>query len=138
MKIVKKNKKQDIKIKKILVVDDHPAILDAMKYVLDDAGYATEVSHTGESVAELSGELPDLIILDVLLSGRDGRDIVKALKSKESTCKIPVLMISARISAAESVKKAGADDFLAKPFSIEDLLKKIQMYLPETQQEGVV
>jgi CheY-like chemotaxis protein len=77
-----------------------------------------------------NGGLPDLILLDVLLSGKDGREIVKYLKRKAETKAIPVIMFSAHPSAEETARAAGADDFLAKPFDIEVLLDKIAHFLP--------
>lgn len=75
------------------------------------------------------GSLPDLIILDVLLSGKDGRELVKHLKRQEETKHIPVMMLSAHPSAKESVREAGAQDFVAKPFDIDVFLTKIATYL---------
>ena len=75
------------------------------------------------------GGLPDLILLDLLLSGKDGREIVKYLKSQEETRHIPVIMLSAHPSAEETARLAGADDFVAKPFDIVVLLTRIAQYL---------
>src|SRR5437879_5358002 len=114
--------------KKILVVDDDPDILDAIRFTLEDAGHEVTITEKGEYVENLhdgNGNLPSLIILDVLLSGKDGRIICKKLKSKKDTKHIPVLMISAHPSAEKSSKEVGADDFLAKPFAIGDLLAKV-------------
>ncbi len=70
-----------------------------------------------------------MILLDVLLSGKDGREIVKYLKSQDETRYIPVIMFSAHPSAEETARKAGADDFIAKPFDIDELLVKIAHYI---------
>lgn len=118
--------------KKILVVDDDPDILDAIQFVLDDAGYTvttTEKGEYAENLRDTNGGLPDLIVLDVLLSGKDGRLICKRLKSQASTRHIPIVMISAHPGAEHSVKEVGADDFLAKPFEVDVLLEKVARYL---------
>jgi len=73
--------------------------------------------------------LPDLILLDVLLSGKDGREIVKQLKSQEETKSIPIIMFSAHPSAEKTAREAGADDFVAKPFHIDFLLAVVAKYL---------
>jgi DNA-binding response OmpR family regulator len=116
--------------KKIFVVDDEQDILDFLQIILEEEGYAVTTSDKGDSLEKLAnGDLPDLILLDMLLSGKDGRDIVKHLKREERTRHIPVIMFSAHPSAEESSMKAGADDFVKKPFDIDALLAKIAMYL---------
>lgn len=116
---------------KILVVDDDPDILDALRLLLEYAGYEVATSEKGEYAENLhdtNGGLPDLIILDVLLSGMDGRLICQKLKSQEETKRIPIIMMSAHPNAMRSVAAVGADDFLAKPFDASELLAKIEKY----------
>lgn len=116
--------------KRILVVDDEPDILEFLRVVLEEEGYAVVTSEKAEYLEQLYyGGLPHLILVDVLLSGKDGREIVKYLKSQEKTKWIPVIMFSAHPSAEETARLAGADDFLAKPFDIDVLLAKIAHYL---------
>ena len=118
------------KHKKILVVDDEPDILEFLEVILEDEGYRVAVANKGEYLEKLdNGNLPDLILLDVLLSGQDGREIVKRLKGQERTKDIPVIMFSAHPSAERTARKAGAEDFLAKPFDVDILLAKIAKYL---------
>ncbi|HLX40864.1 MAG TPA: response regulator [Ktedonobacteraceae bacterium] len=119
--------------KKILVVDDDPDILDALKFGLEDAGYdvaTTEKGEYAENLRDTNGGLPDVIILDVLLSGKDGRLICKKLKSQDTTKHIPIIMISAHPNARQSVQLVGADDFLAKPFDLDELFEMVARYLP--------
>jgi len=124
-------KNMEKRAKKILVVDDDPDILDALQLALEDAGYevtTTEKGEYAENLRDTNGGLPDVIILDVLLSGKDGRIICQRLKSQEDTKHIPVLMMSAHPNAHQSSKAVGADDFLAKPFDIDELLDKVAEY----------
>jgi DNA-binding response OmpR family regulator len=116
------------KQKKILLVDDDPDILEFLQELLEMEGYAVSTTGKAEYVEKLHGGLPDLIILDVLLSGKDGREIVKHLKKREETRHIPVIMFSAHPSAERTVRAAGADDFVAKPFEIDEILAKIGKY----------
>lgn len=110
-------------IKKVLVVDDDESILDAISMILEDEGYLVEVIFKGDEVFEkVKVFQPDLILLDVLLSGRDGREICKALKKDPVSSSIPVILISAHPHAERSVDECGADGFLAKPFETQDLL----------------
>ena len=118
-------------VKKILVVDDDPDILDALQFMLEDAGYEVKTTEKGEYAENLhdtNSGLPDVIILDVLLSGKDGRLICQKLKSQEETQRIPIIMISAHPNAKQSVSAVGADDFMAKPFDMDELLATIAKY----------
>lgn len=109
--------------KRILVVDDDRDILDALKIILTMDNYVVDATDKGEETLEKATyQKPDLILLDVLLSGVDGREICRSLKAKKETQKIPIIMISAHPDAKESTKKAGADHFIAKPFDIDNLL----------------
>ena len=116
--------------KKLLVVDDDADILEFLKVILEDEGYTFVTTDKDDYLEKLQDEpLPDLILLDLLLSGKDGREIVKYLKTNEKTNHIPVIMFSAHPSAREITKQAGADDFVAKPFEIDLFLKKVAQYL---------
>lgn len=120
--------------KKIVVIDDDIGILDALQYTLEDAGYEVFVSEKGEFAQNLlkdASELPDLIILDVLLSGMDGRIICKNLKNNPITKHIPIIMISAQPGADKSTKLVGADGYLAKPFDVADLFDMVKQQLGE-------
>lgn len=114
--------------KKILVADDDPGIVDALQIMLEEADYEVSTTTNGHTVRKVKEELPDVILLDVWMSGEDGRDICKYLKSQDSTKNIPIIMISATRDLAESAKKAGAEDFITKPFQMDDLLAKIAQY----------
>ncbi len=117
--------------KKILVVDDDPDILDALKFLLEFDGYEVKTTEKGEyaeNLRDTNGGLPDLIILDVLLSGKDGRLICQKLKSQLDTKHIPIIMISAHPNAKQSVAAVGADDFMAKPFDADELLSMVMKH----------
>ncbi len=121
--------------KKLLVVDDEADILEFLKVILEDEGYTAITTDKDDYLEKLQDDaLPDLILLDLLLSGKDGREIVKYLKTNETTNHIPVIMFSAHPGAREMTKHAGADDFVAKPFDIDLFLKKIAYFLQETQR----
>jgi DNA-binding response OmpR family regulator len=118
--------------KKITVVDDDPDILDAFQMTLEDEGYEVTATDKGDYIENLPAtneNLPDLIILDVLLSGKDGRTICQRLKSQQGTRHIPIIMISAHPNAKQSVRDVGADNFLAKPFDVDELLTLVAKYL---------
>ena len=116
----------------ILVVDDDPGILGALRMLFEGEGYRVETRAKGDDVEALQdgpGPLPDVIVLDVLLSGKDGRTICRALKAQEATRRIPVVMISAHPAAEQSAREVGADAFVAKPFAIDDMLDTVAALL---------
>lgn len=116
--------------KTALVIDDDPDILDFLHTLLELEGYQVTVTTRGDDLEMLRREsLPDLILLDVFLSGTDGREIVKELKQQEQTRAIPVIMFSARADVEAMARAAGADDFLVKPFNVDTLLTKIHVLL---------
>lgn len=115
--------------RKILIVDDDDAILDALQLLLEDNGFEAQVCNDGHKVMSWDEELPDLILLDIWMSGVNGKDVCMCLKKQAETKDIPVIMISANRDTQQIAYEAGADDFLPKPFGVEDLLNKINKYL---------
>jgi DNA-binding response OmpR family regulator len=125
------------KQKKILLVDDEPDILEFLQELLEQEGYTVAITDKAEYVEKLhAGGLPDLILIDLLLSGKDGRETVKHLKSQETTRHVPVIMFSAHPSAEETAKVAGADDFVAKPFELDEVLAKIAKHVLSIEAIG--
>jgi DNA-binding response OmpR family regulator len=115
--------------KKIMIMDDDDAIVDAVTMMLEFEGY--EVINVSNFTNLLSSDLPlpDLLLLDIWMSGTDGRDICKHLKQSRKTSALPIVLVSASREIEKSAREAGADDFLSKPFEANDLLKKIEAYL---------
>ena len=117
--------------KKIMVADDDPSILDALTIMLEDAGYAVETTVDGLTVRDMNDKLPDVLLLDIWMSGMDGKAICKHLKSQELTKHIPIIMVSANKDTQQIALDCGADDFLEKPFQMEDLLAIVAIYIKE-------
>lgn len=115
--------------KTILIADDDPAIVDALQIMLEDEGYTAIPSLDGETINRVKTFTPDLILLDIWMSGQDGREIAKVLKTHPRTKSIPIIMISASRDITESAFESGADDFIAKPFEMEYLLSKVAQYV---------
>ncbi|HSH31372.1 MAG TPA: response regulator [Candidatus Saccharimonadales bacterium] len=124
--------------RQILVADDDPAIVDAIKIVLEDEGYRVTTTVNGETVKKIRQDFPDLILLDIWMSGMDGRDITRYLKNQAATRHIPVIMISANRDTEQIALAAGADGFLAKPFDIKDLIELVQKHLSSHDGGGHV
>lgn len=112
-----------------MIADDDPGILDAVEAMLEYGGYEVSSTSNGATVLEMRENFPDLLLLDIWMSGTDGRDVCKQLKQQELTRNMPIIMISASTELEKSAKEAGADDFLEKPFDMEELLAKIHTCL---------
>ena len=113
--------------RRLLVVEDEQKVAEALREGLEGEGYAVTVETTGEAAFFRGNtETFDLILLDLGLPGRDGLDILKALR--EGGVDTPVLVLTARDTVADRVSglNTGADDYLVKPFAFEELLARIQ------------
>jgi DNA-binding response OmpR family regulator len=115
--------------KKIIIADDDPGIQDILRIIFEKAGYITTIFSNGLNILKNNYERPDIFLLDRQLSGSDGLEICRYLKSRPETKFIPVIMISATPGIKELAKEAGADDFLEKPFVMTHLLNKISAAL---------
>jgi DNA-binding response OmpR family regulator len=114
--------------RKIFIIEDDESIQTMLKLLFEKAGYEIEISPDGQSVYQ-ERDWPDLFLLDKQLTGYDGLDICRYLKSKEQTRKIPVIMLSATPGVEVLALEAGADDFLEKPFTSSALIAKVARYL---------
>jgi two-component system, OmpR family, response regulator MprA len=121
----------------ILVVDDEPAIRDALKRALSLHGYGVDVSPGGGEAINRLGQPPhpDAVILDILMPGIDGLEVCRFMRRIGD--RTPVLMLTARDAVADRVEglDAGADDYLVKPFALEELLARIRALLRRTAAE---
>ncbi|NNC84185.1 MAG: response regulator [Flavobacteriales bacterium] len=109
--------------KRILIIDDNQDILTMLEKMLGLKGYDV-ITHThGEEVIDLlKTESPRALIMDMLLSGMDGRDLCRKIKQDESVRHVPVILFTAHPNAAQSCLDSGADHFLEKPFDMKRLL----------------
>lgn len=120
--------------KKILVVDDDSGIGEMLKVLLEFNGFEVIVSEKPEETEEnIRTHGIDLVLLDMLISGVNGTDVCARLRGKPDTAEIPILMMSALHDAGPKCKKAGANNFIAKPFEIKDLLAKINKVLKKDE-----
>lgn len=117
--------------KKILAVDDDREIVEVIKIILEDEGYEVSTLTNGKNILNVIKALrPDLILLDVMLGGMDGREICRTIKSHEIFKRIPIVMISASHNLQNLLKMPGSpNDFLAKPFDIDHLVMKVKAQL---------
>ncbi|WP_293742172.1 response regulator transcription factor [uncultured Pedobacter sp.] len=117
--------------KNILVIEDNHAILDVITLILESEAFNVEGLNKGADFINHVQEFnPDIIIMDIMLPDVDGRVLLKELKNSGATKDIPVLMISARYNASNyALDGVEADDFMAKPFNIDELMDKIYALL---------
>lgn len=124
---------------RILVVDDEEDILELVRYNLEKDGYRVTCVTTGEQALEtIRSEIPDAIVLDLMLPGQDGLDVCRRLKGSQDTRAIPIVMLTAKGEDADIVTglELGADDYVTKPFSPRVLLARIRAVLRRRNKEG--
>jgi len=116
---------------KILVIDDDKLILEGVKTILDEEGYVVETISDWPGVFEkIRVFKPDLIILDIFISGSDGRVICKELKKSKTTIHIPVILFSATNRLEDYTKDSNAQGCLKKPFEPAELRSIVKKWLP--------
>ena len=119
-------------MKKILIVDDEQDIVESLKFVLENSDYSCYTAFNGEDGLRLAKELiPDLIILDVMMPKINGYKISRLLKYDSKYKSIPILMITARAQEEDKLigEETGADEYITKPFDLDNVLKIVDKYL---------
>jgi two-component system, OmpR family, alkaline phosphatase synthesis response regulator PhoP len=123
---------------KILIIDDEEDILELIRYNLAKEGYSVEGITSGEAaLAKAKSEVPDLVVLDLMLPGVDGLEVCKCLKSDARTSHIPIIMLTAKSEDADIVTglELGADDYVTKPFSPRVLIARIRTALRRRKKD---
>lgn len=110
----------------IIIVDDDPAIPDAVKIMLEHKGYTITIFDNSTALLEGNFQRPNLFIIDKQLQGVDGLEICRYLKSQQALKEIPVLILSANPYAGHLAKAVGADGFLEKPFKMKMLREMVE------------
>ena len=121
--------------KTILIVDDEKDLCDLLKFNLENEGYSTLIANDGEKAIELAAEKkPDLVLLDIMLPGKDGWEVLRELRQAAATKSIPVIFLTAKDSEIDEVVglELGADDYIVKPVSIRKLLARVKMVFRKT------
>lgn len=107
-------------VKTVLIVDDEPDVLLLCRVNLEFEGYDVHEAHNGEdALAKISSVKPDLIVLDVMMPGMDGWQVLESLKSNPQTEQIPIVMLTAKVQESDQIKglSYGAIDYVTKPFN---------------------
>ncbi|MFY0661477.1 MAG: response regulator [Shimia sp.] len=115
--------------KNVLVIEDEPNIIEAISFILSRDGWSVATHSNGhDAVGVVQDAMPDLVILDVMLPGKTGYDILRELRSEDATQSLPVLMLTAKgqIKDREMAERAGASRFMTKPFSNAEVLDAVR------------
>ncbi len=123
----------------IAVVEDDESIREMLRYYFQSVGYTVRAYESGEALFEDAGQpLPVLYILDIMLPGMDGLEILRRLREGRETSEVPVIMLTARSAEMDRVSglESGADDYVVKPFGIMELQARVKAVLRRTQRRG--
>ncbi len=120
--------------RKVLLAEDEKNVILGVRTCLDAVGYDVEIVENGEEALNaVKREHPDLILLDLLMPKVDGFEVLKALKGKEETSKIPIIVLTAKAEETDRQRAMdlGADNYMTKPFKPQELWDVLKGYLPE-------
>ncbi|MFQ5764670.1 MAG: response regulator transcription factor [Rhodospirillales bacterium] len=118
--------------KSVLLVEDEPNIILSLEFLVKEAGYDVRIARDGEEALKaVEEEVPDVILLDVMIPKRDGYDVCQTLRADPALRDMRIIMLTARGREAEKEKglALGADDYITKPFSTRDLTKRLKAIL---------
>ena len=117
---------------RILIAEDEPSIVASLDFLMRHAGFETRIARDGVSAIAALGEFrPDLVLLDVMLPGRSGFDVCRAIRSDPATSRTRVVMLTARGGANDEARgmASGADEYVTKPFSTKELVRRVHELL---------
>ena len=123
---------------RILIVDDHPTMREAMRLVLADEGFTVdEAADDARALDMVASDRPDLVLLDLNIPGISGQDLLEALKASRVTSGIPVVVVTAEEEEGRrAALQAGAEDYLTKPFSPRALVLTVEQVLEGSEPTG--
>ena len=123
---------------RILLVEDEPDIAEVLQYNLEKEGFEVEVARRGDSGLDaIRRQLPDLVLLDLMLPGLDGLELTRMLKRDAATARLPIVMLTARGEEVDRIVglELGADDYISKPFSPREVVLRVKAVLRRLQAE---
>ncbi len=125
--------------KRILVVDDADDLVELLQYNLVRAGFVVRTASNGRAALEqINREMPDLVVLDLMMPGMSGSEVLRRLRSEEATASLPVIILTAKGEETDQIVglTLGADDYVTKPYSIQVLMARIDAVLRRTDKGG--
>ncbi len=126
---------------RIYIVEDDADIREMEAYALSSAGFSVEAFEESTAFfAAVRKQLPDLVLLDVMLPGTDGLAVLKRLRADPAACAIPIIMVTAKTAETDKVKglDSGADDYLTKPFGVMELVSRCKALLRRAHRQTAV
>lgn len=124
-------------VKKLVYIEDEPGMIDLVELILSRRGFEVHGAHGGhEGLEVVRRELPDLVLLDLMMPDLDGWEVYQQMKSDESTRHIPVIVVTAKAQNIDKVLGlhiAKVEDYIAKPFSPQDLLDSVERVLAKSE-----
>jgi two-component system alkaline phosphatase synthesis response regulator PhoP len=127
-------------VQRILVVDDDREIVRLVRAYLEKSGYEVLVAYDGETALHmLRRERPDLVLLDLMMPGRDGWDVTQVVRGDEGLAAMPIIMLTARVEDQEKIVglELGADDYVTKPFNPAEVVARVRAVLRRAQGEPI-
>lgn len=128
-------------MKRVLIIEDEKDLAELLAFNLEKEGFAATCVHDGKAGLErASTELPDLIILDLMLPGLLGTEVCKALRKEKRTAQIPIIMITAKGDEIDRVVgfEVGADDYIVKPFSMREVSLRVKAVMRRFENEAAI
>jgi len=122
-----------VRTKKAIIVEDHPDLMEVLTLQLETLGYSVISANNGmEGVKKAITEKPDLILMDIMMPGMDGREATRRIRSNPETKDIPILAATVLFEESDlrSCLEAGCNDYIVKPFSHQELREKIMDFIP--------
>jgi len=126
-------------VTRVLVVEDDPDIAQLVAHYLEKSGYSVDVLASGrEALTSIAARPPDALVLDLMLPGVDGLEICRVVRGNEATAAIPIIMLTARAEESDRIVglEIGADDYLGKPFSPNELVARVRALVRRAQRTG--
>src|SRR5215475_9054908 len=129
------------RVARVLVVEDDPDIAQLVAHYLEKAGFTAEITPSGrDALTSISARPPDLLVLDLMLPHVDGLEVCRTVRGKKATAGLPIIMLTARAEESERIVglELGADDYLAKPFSPNELVARVRALLRRAHRGSTV
>ena len=124
---------------KVFIVEDEPDLRDTLKYNLENEGFSVEAFSNGEDfLSSVDKNIPNLVILDLMLPGLSGLDVCRKLRSNDNYDGIGIVMLTAKSEEIDRIVgfELGADDYVTKPFSVRELILRVKVLLKKRTDDG--
>ncbi|MEQ9348305.1 MAG: response regulator [Thalassospira sp.] len=121
---------------KVLIAEDEETIVESLSFLMEKEGYEVSVATDGQTAIKMiAHDIPDMVLLDVMMPGCDGFEVVRAARADPRTKRIPIMMLTAKTREVDRRKglELGVDDFVTKPFSTRDVVARVKALLERSE-----